>query len=139
MTPEELQELKPSFENPVRFKRKKELNDVTFEYLDVTHMYKGRVVVIMVENNSIGVVTNGWLLDNYELDNLKSKYEVLYECLDATGVPCFYFEDGYFPIFNNKWKSNGGPDTETLSRKTGRKLLLNMETWEVCEYDEGLL
>jgi len=138
MTPEELQELKPSFENPVRFKRKKELKDVTFEYLDVTHMYEGRVVVIMVENNSIDVVTDGWLLDNYELDSLKSKYEVLYECLGDTGISSFNFEDGHFPLFKYKEKTTCH-DIGAISRKTGRKLLLNMETWEVCEYDEGLL
>ncbi len=137
MTLEELQVLKPSFENPVRFKRKKEILDLAFEYLDVTHVHGERVVIIMVENNFIDVISWNYLFDNYQLDKPKPKYEVLYECLDFQGGSGFCLDGNRVIDLENKKERKSTAHITKIPN--GDKLLLNMETWEVCEYDEGLL
>lgn len=67
----------------------------------------------------------------------KPKYEVLYKCLGETGCIRYCFDSKKAPDFDCKRKLE--LIEEITMVKNGDKLLLNMETWEVCEYDEGLL
>ena len=67
----------------------------------------------------------------------KPKYEVLYECLGMYGHVVYCFESG--KLFNFSSKKTEDPLEIITEIKNGRKLLLNMGTWEVCEYDKGLL
>ena len=72
--------------------------------------------------------------DEYEVNQFKShkqsKIETLYECWSDYGVRCLYFEDGRTAVFSRKCKSNLYY-SEALTRKTGRTVKLDMETWEI--------
>jgi hypothetical protein len=60
--------------------------------------------------------------------------EILYECLDSVGVLSYYFKDGAWPDFRNGKSGNCRErDRDILKRKTGRTLILNMDTWEVVQ------
>lgn len=58
--------------------------------------------------------------------------ETLYECLDEYGDCSYYFSCGSKPLFGSKRK-NSYVDKESLTRKTGRTLKLNMTTWEIVK------
>lgn len=62
------------------------------------------------------------------------KIEILYECLNTYGISAYYFEDGRFPNFELKKRSEV-INLKILQGKTGRTLKLNMDTWELVQED----
>lgn len=76
--------------------------------------------------------------DNRELANYKSikqepVIETLYECISGGGIPIFLFADGRFPDFDVDSARPSGLTSESIKRKTGRTLKLNMKTFELID------
>lgn len=128
MTIEELRELNPTPENPVRLECDNGHWVSDLKIIDVIAVGKDQLLVINGSGREIDVYSS--LLQHYPSLKPEPKIETLYECLDPTGASEFVFSDGRYPIFEHKTASKQR-DVKQLTRKTGRTLKLNMDTWEI--------
>ena len=128
MTLEELKELNPTYENPVELT----CDDGSFD----SDMASIAIIAIhdteMAFMDAFGaLVTNSiTVLTHYPSKKKEPTTEILYECISNYGVAAYFFEDGSYPMFHSRKKEGDRVDLP-LKRKTGRTLLLNMDTWDL--------
>lgn len=129
MTIEELRELEEQGKLPVV---------LTLAEEDQNHLCGNHDEVIAIRGTKVvcaDVDGDAFSLSFPELRHYKSlreepKTEWLYECLAEMGGVEYFFSDGSYPIFENKRRSaNQYP--ECIARKTGRKIKINMETFDL--------
>lgn len=128
MTIEELRELNPTPESPVRLECDDDFWIEDFKTIDVIAVGKDKLLVINGNGREIDVYSS--LLQHYPSLKPEPKTEILYECWTDAGYPRLFFEDGSWPDFDSKYASPRARP-EVLTRKTGRTLKLNMDTWEI--------
>lgn len=92
------------------------------------HVIVGERVAYTTENGHLATMSARDLRD-YK-SHKQPKIETLYECWSDYGICSLYFEDGRTAVFSRKCKSNLNY-SEALTRKTGRTVKLDMETWEI--------
>lgn len=132
MTIEELKELKPTYEKPV------------FLLCDDGYFTSGMraIKVVAIYEEGIVFINTYKDLSAFSASNLthypslkeedSPKIEILYECMTTYGSTQFLFEDGNYPVFHRCCKGHVS-NMKHLTRKTGRTMELNMDTWEVVE------
>ena len=128
MTIEELRELNPTPESPVRLECDNGHWVSDLKIIDVIAVGKDQLLIINGNGREINVYSS--LLEHYPSLKPEPKIETLYECLNDDGEPFFLFVDGRWPKFNVKQMSQT-KYCDALTHKTGRTLKLNMDTWEI--------
>lgn len=130
MTIEELRELEEAGKLPVTLKCDDGYYDGCFKEMEV----------IFIAGRCLGVIdasgdANGFYYEegirHYPSLKEEPKTEWLYECIGRVGETCWHFLDGKYPIIDNgEVRKSKSQDLNMLNRATGRKVKVNMETFE---------
>lgn len=130
MSIEELNALKPSFDNPVELECDDGRYTDNYLKIKVVGIYRDRLVCIDGCGNLDIKHVSG--LRHYPSKKQEPKIEILHEVFNDFGQRLLINEDGYYPIFSQK-RFNSFANCEYLTRKTGVTRKLNLDTFELVE------
>lgn len=133
MTIEELRELNPTIDKPIRLSADNQQRSGYDDNIRIIKVFSRTVIWLdwKGDERSLSFDANSFLA-KFPSQKPEPKFETLYECLGENSFGGFFTNDGYRPNFDKRILRSFR-EMNPLRTKTGRTLKLNMDTWEIVQ------